>query len=292
MDEDEVKKYKRAGEIAKRAREYAEKIVKPGAKLLELAEAIEGEIRRLGGEPAFPVNIGVNHIAAHYTPTPDDRSAVPDNSVVKVDIGVHVDGYIADTAATVCLSPALEGLVEASRLALERVVEAVRPGMRAKEIGRIVEEVITKMGYKPIKNLSGHNIDRWKIHGGKSIPNHNDPFATWRLMDGAYAVEPFATNGVGLVEEHSLVTIFALKEEKRGRGAGDFYAKVYGARRTLPFTLRWYKGEADLERGMARLREMGLLIEYPVLVERSSKPVSQFEHTFIVSGKEVIITTL
>ncbi|WP_440060128.1 type II methionyl aminopeptidase [Thermogladius sp. 4427co] len=295
MDEEEVKAYIRAGEIARRVREKAERIVKPGARITDIAIELEKTILELGGRPAFPVNIGVNEIAAHYTPSDEDASTIPDGSVVKIDLGVHVDGYIADTATTVCFNTALEGLVEASRRALEEVVKIMRPGLRAREIGRTVEKIIESMGFKPIRNLSGHSIDRYLIHSGYSIPNYDDIFSTWRLGVGVYAVEPFATTGIGLVRESKDVTIYALKASRNiPEGVeGEFYNKVFDERKTLPFTTRWYPGFRDrINSILTGLRAKRLLVEYPVLIEKSGKPVSQFEHTFLILPKEVVVTTL
>ncbi len=296
MDEEEVRSYIKAGEIARRVREKAEKMVRPGIGVLELARELEREIVELGGQPAFPVNIGINEVAAHYTPTPEDTGVIPDGSVVKVDLGVHVNGYIADTATTVCFNPALEGLVEATRRALEEVVKVFKPGVRAREIGRVVERVVKSAGYKPIVNLSGHSMDLYLIHSGKTIPNYDDLTALWRIGEGAFAVEPFATDGSGLVREGSEVTIYALRPVRRVEltaPEGDFYRRVYGERRTLPFTLRWYPDYySQSQRILGSLSSKGLLVKYPVLVEKTNRPVAQFEHTFLVLGKDVIVTTM
>ncbi|ADV65529.1 type II methionyl aminopeptidase [Desulfurococcus mucosus] len=295
LSDDAVSKLKRAGWIARVVREEAAKLVKPGMSLLEVAERVEGRIRELGGEPAFPVNIGVNHVAAHYTPPPGDSSIIPDGSIVKIDLGVHVDGYIADTATTVSFNPAYEGLVEASQRALERVVEFVKPGVKASEIGRIIEETIKSRGFNPVRNLSGHSIDQYVIHSGLSIPNYNDFFAGWRLGPGVYAVEPFASTGVGLVSEGRSVTIYSLKRKKARLPPGvvEVYEKVFNERRTLPFAERWllkYTGNPQM--AVRFMAKAGVLHEYPVLVERSGGLVSQFEHTFIVTQSDVIVTTI
>ncbi|MEM4433656.1 MAG: type II methionyl aminopeptidase [Thermosphaera sp.] len=299
VSDEELRKLLKAGEIARRVREEAARVVKPGARLIDVAEHLENRIRELGGSPAFPINIGINEVAAHYTPLPGDASIIPDNSVVKIDIGVHVDGYIADTATTLCFNPVAEGLVESARRALERVVEVFKPGVRASEIGRVVEETIKGYGFKPIRNLSGHSISAYTIHAGLSIPNYHDFLARFKLERGVYAVEPFATNGAGLVRDLSLKTIYALKQGRRARLPPVFsriYDDIYGERRTLPFAERWYSRLASslegLRNALAVMERNNLLISYPVLVEREKGLVAQFEHTFIVLEKEVVVTTL
>ncbi len=297
LSEEDVRMYIRAGEIAKRVREEAVRYAKPGMKLLDLAEFIENRIRELGGEPAFPANLSINSIAAHYTPVLDDDSVILEDSVLKIDIGVHVDGYIADTAATVSFSPVYEPLIEASRNALERVIEVLRPGIKASEIGRVIEETIKSYGFKPIRNLSGHSIDRYMIHSGYSIPNYGDRWVRWSLSEGVYAIEPFATNGVGLVREDIVATIFSIKSIKqrlsiREKKVVDY---IWRSRRSLPFCERRLKnlvGSVEGIRSILRiLINKGVLHVYPVLIEKGNGIVSQFEHTIVIYGRDVIVTT-
>ncbi len=266
-------------------------------KLLELAEYVEKRIKELGGEPAFPTNIGVNEVAAHYTPIIDDDKRIPEGSVVKIDLGVHVDGYIADTAVTVSFNPVYEDLLEASRRALEEALNIIKPGIRANVIGKVIEETIKSMGFKPIKNLSGHSIDRYMIHSGKSIPNYNDLFTRWKLVDGVYAVEPFATNGVGLVYEGRTITIYALlsRHARLSSIEKKLVEKIWAERRSLPFCERWYKDLFSTVNGLRNalnmLRRKRILHGYPILIEKGGGMVSQFEHTFIIYKGEVIVTT-
>ena len=298
LDDEAIDKLVRAGRIAKIVREEAAKMAKPGMKLIDLAEHIENRIRELGGEPAFPTNLSINEIAAHYTPVVNDETIVPDNAVIKIDIGVHIDGYIADTATTVTFNPVYEPLLEATRKALEAALSILKPGIKAKEIGYIIETTIESYGYKPVRNLTGHSIDRYVIHSGKSIPNFNDIFSRWRLEDGVYAIEPFATNGVGLVKEGKTKTIYSIKK-KRGRLTmyeRKLFEKIWSERRTLPFCERWYKDMFSSINGLRNTIKMlerhGVILSYPILIERGGGIVAQFEHTIVVNGYEILVTTL
>jgi len=134
--------------------------VKPGVKLEEVAEKVESYIRELGGQPAFPLNISINEVAAHRTPMIGDDEVIPEESVVKVDIGVHFNGYIADTAVTLVFNDKYNKLAEAAADALEKALLAVGPGVRFSKVGAVIETTIKKHGYKAIKNLSGHSLDR------------------------------------------------------------------------------------------------------------------------------------
>jgi methionyl aminopeptidase len=301
MTYEELEKYLKAGRIACTTLNEAASYIRPGMKLIDVAEYIENRIESLGGKPAFPVNISINNIAAHYTPTPNDTSVIPEGSVVKIDVGVHVDGYIADTAITLTFNEEFKLLSEAAKTALERAVEAVAPGVRFSRVGRIVEDVIKSYGFKPIYNLSGHSIDRYTIHSGDVIPNYEDRLNLGSFRRGkVYAIEPFATNGRGHVKEGSTTAIYALKPNpkkiaKLDQTTREIFEHIYEDRKTLPFALRWYTRKFSLdqlESSMKILVSAGLAIAYPVLVEVSNGIVAQFEHTIVISDKgEEIITT-
>ncbi len=302
MNEDVLQKYIEAGRIAATVREEALRLIKPGARLLDICEYVERRIAELGGRPAFPCNISVNEVAAHYTPPIGDESRIPEEAVVKLDLGVHIDGYIADTAATVDTTGKWEKLLEAVREALEHALETVKPGAAFSETSRVIENTIKSHGFMPVANLGGHSLGRYIIHAGESIPNAYEPSLHGAYRVGhAYAIEPFGTNGVGYVDEGELVTIYALLPVRR-RGRLDSVArkvlKAINERfKTLPFTERWLAdvtASVDaLRAALRRLARSGYLIEYPILVERSRGVVAQFEHTVVLTDDgEAIVTTM
>jgi methionyl aminopeptidase len=298
-DEDIVKAYRRAGELAARVRREAVAVVKEGSRLIDICEWVERRIRELGGQPAFPCNISVNDVAAHYTPLPYDESRVPSGAVVKIDIGVHVDGFIADTAVTVALDERYQDLVESVEEALAKVLEKVKPGISFTELGAVIEEAIKRYGYKPIVNLSGHSLARYTIHAGEIIPNTGSRHVKGHVRPcTAYAIEPFATNGEGIVVEREPVTIYAYNGKPlRQRLPPDekkLLATIVSRYRTLPFTPRWLLDTMEwskLSTVLAKLVKRGILISYPVLVERSGGIVAQAEHTVLVLEREVLVLT-
>ncbi|MET1101211.1 MAG: type II methionyl aminopeptidase [Pyrodictiaceae archaeon] len=299
MDEEVLRKYLEAGRIAAEARDRAVRLIEAGRSLKDICEYAEETIVSLGAKPAFPCNISVNEIAAHYSPLIDDKQLVPEGAVVKLDIGAHVDGYIADTAVTVALDDKYEKLLVAVKEALEKALEAVAPGVKFSTIGRIIEETIKSYGFKPISNLSGHSLGRYTIHAGESIPNVYDPFYSGKFQPGkAYAIEPFGTMGAGKVVEADLVTIYALHRmgsaKRLSKTQRNLLRIIYERFRTLPFNERWLKDLADpveLRQALKRLSRQGYLISYPVLVESRRGIVAQFEHTIIVLEDQVLITT-
>lgn len=294
--EEAIKYYLKAGEIARRVLEETIKLVKPGVKVLELCEFSERKIREYGGRPAFPTNISINHIAAHYTSPINDETVIPEDSVVKVDVGVHVNGFIADTAKTVVLNPNYEYMTEAVELALENAITIIKPGVRISEISRIIEETIRRYGFKPIRNLSGHELKRYILHAGVSIPNVKtftlEKIKTWH----AYAIEPFATNGAGYVKDMKDTYIFSLRRVKRVQAGLEekIVTRIKDEFKNLPFSERWLIELAEpdkLKKALKSLLKKGILQGYPVLVEAMNGIVVQAEHTVLVTDKEVIVTT-
>jgi len=291
----------RAGAVAARVRDLAFDIVRPGESCRRLCEALEGETRRLGAQPAFPCNISINEVAAHYTPGLGDDCSVPEEGLVKVDVGATVDGYIADTAVTVVLGDRWRGLAEAAREALEEAARVLRPGVRVYDVGRAIESVVKRWGFRPVRNLSGHSIDRYRIHAGLIVPNYADR-AYWvrRLTPGmTVAIEPFVTDGRGFVRETSTVNIYAFTGRRPRTPLNSDEEKLLNAVaerfKTLPFTLRWLTDLMPPERLEAAAKGLtvkGLLHGYPVLVEAGRGMVAQYEHTFYIAKDKVYIVTL
>ncbi len=300
VDSLDVDKLVKAGEIAIEAREHGASLVKPGASAREVCEEVEDLIRRRGGLPAFPCNFSVDEVAAHYTPGVKDDIRLKGTEVVKVDVGVHVDGWIADTAVTVDLSGRHESLLDAVRKALNQVVNIMKPNISVYMIGRTIETTLKKAGFKPVRNLTGHTIGRYLIHAGETIPNYADrAYFVKKLRPGTIvAVEPFGTPGRGLVREGPILNIYSYLGRRPRRPLSDEEYKVLEYivenYRTLPFTPRWLAKEfgEKVEETVRSLMGKGVLIGYPILVEASKAVVAQFEHTFVILRDKVIVTTL
>jgi methionyl aminopeptidase len=290
MEPEILEKYRKAGAILKEVRENAVIRVKKDAKLLDVANAIEAEILEKGGRPAFPVNISINDEAAHDSPGIGDERVFGDD-MVKVDIGVHVDGYIADTAVTVDLSGNPD-LVKASRKALEEAIKLVRPGVNTSAIGAVIEDTIEGFGFKPVYNLTGHGLERFVQHSEPSIPNKRIGQGAILEAGQAIAIEPFATNGIGIVVEGSFIEIFSLLKMKPVRMPHEREAlKAIQAFNGLPFARRWLGDIKHIDRSLASFMRQGIVHGYPVLVEHQHGLVSQAEHTMIVTEDGCELTT-
>ncbi len=289
MEPEILEKYRKAGVILREVRKNAELRVKKGAKLLDVANAIEAEIVEKGGKPAFPVNISINQEAAHDTPGLEDVREFGDD-MVKVDIGVHVDGYIADTAVTVDLSGNPD-LVKASRTALEQAIKVVKPGVNTGEIGAVIEETIEGFGFKPVYNLTGHGLERFVQHSEPAIPNKRIGQGVTLEAGQVIAIEPFATNGIGIVVEGPFIEIFSLLKVKPVRMPHEReLLKQIQEYNGLPFARRWLTGKF-VDRSLTSLMRQGIVHGYPVLVEHQHGLVSQAEHTMIVTEDGCELTT-
>ncbi|WP_049947835.1 type II methionyl aminopeptidase [Candidatus Halobonum tyrrellensis] len=289
LDEDTLGKYREAGEILTTVVEEGREMVEPGATHLEVAEHIEARIREEGGGIAFPVNISVDEEASHATAGRDDDTEFGDD-LVCLDVGVHVDGYIADAAVTVDLAGEAE-LVEAAEEALDAAVAAAGPGVPVGEIGAEIESVIEAYDYTPIYNLSGHGVERYDAHTGPNIPNRGVDRSVELQPGQVVAIEPFATDGRGKVGEGSHEQIYERTGDRsvRNRTARQVLEEIEEFD-GLPFAARWLSS-SRAEMALRRLKTNGVIKGYPVLKEEDGRLVSQAEHTMVVTDDGVELTT-
>lgn len=293
-----VQDYAQAGRIASEIREEARSTDWVGKTVYEICEGIEGKIRDRGALPAFPVNASINEVAAHYTAEPGDELAIGETDLVKIDLGAQVNGYIADTAVTVNYDPQYDHLVRAAEDALSGAMSAVRSGVKASDIGRSIERVIKQAGCKPIANLSGHSLDQYTIHAGKSIPNIWSIGSFSLSGSSAYACEPFVTtsDGMGFVREGRTRNIYSLVSRKRTKDADAdrMLDHIWETFNMLPFALRWLTAhweEAEARRLLEILVGKKTVRAYPVLIEAGGQRVAQAEHTFIPTETGATVTT-
>lgn len=292
---EELGKVKEAGRITAEVREAAKDFVKPGAKLLDIAEKIESMIREKGAEPAFPANLSLNNVAAHYTPPKGDATEIKEGDVLKVDIGAHVDGYAGDSAMTVSFSRNYDRMAEAAQRALEEAIKECRPEARLGDLADAIENTITGFGYKPISNLTGHGVERWHLHAEPHVPNVKTN-TNYRLRENqVIAIEPFATDGAGRIREAGQVFIYMMLRPAAARNPDarkimDFAQRFNG----LPFAERWIPVDSQLKLriAMKELRERNAIHDYAVLKEIADGCVAQFEHTVIIQDPPIVTTRL
>jgi methionyl aminopeptidase len=289
MDKLILAKYAQAGRVAAQALSYGESLIKEGAVIRDVLDNVEEFIRAHGADPAFPAQISLNSVAAHWCPTQDDDAVFKASDIVKLDVGAHVNGYVGDTALTVNLdvnNKEKELLVEASRAARDAAIWLVKAGVTPHELGAAIEREITSRGFQPIRNLSGHGLGQYQIHTSPTIPNYPNNDKRPLVAGQVVAIEPFATTGKGLIYSGSNPTVFALGADRPVRSQEARAALAIIKRSNgLPFTTRWLSQELGIAKAKLALLELkraGVLQEYPPLPEEAGGLVSQSEHTVLI----------
>jgi methionyl aminopeptidase len=285
-----------AGRIAAEARREGEALVVAGAAVRDVCEAVEHAILRRGGGLAFPAQSSRNAIAAHYCPSPDDETRYADGDLAKLDLGVHVDGWVVDTAVTVNVGdrPENRGLVDAARSALEAAIALAAAGRAVRDLSEVIDSTIRARGFRSVRNLCGHGVGRWMVHGPPAIPNVPDAAGDVLAEGMVIAIEPFATDGVGRVVERGEPEVFRY-DGGEGHPADADRAVVEAIRgfRGLPFARRQLAGH-DRGRIEATLRALAAarrLMAYPPLVDAAGRRIAQAEHTLFVARDGVEVLT-
>ncbi len=295
MNEEDIEKLKKAGRIAAQALEYGKGLIKKDNSLLEVCDKIEEKVIELNGKLAFPVQISCNHIAAHYCPDEEDKIIFSDQ-VACLDVGVHIDGFIGDNAATVDLSGKNENLVKASREALDNAIKTVKVGVSLGEIGKVIQDTIQKYGFAPVRNLCGHGLGIYKQHDKPSIPNFANGDNTKIEKGMVFAIEPFASTGAGVVQDAGIATVFSLDNKKPVRNMITRQVlKEIENYDNLPFTTRWLtkKFGVKAKYALREMEQLSMLHSYAPLADKDKGLISQAEHSVLVddNGNVVILTS-
>ncbi len=296
-DEEVMAKFRMSGKILRETREQMRSYVRENMPVIEVCEKAEGLIREKGGQPAFPCNVSINEVTAHYTSPPGDQTTIPPHSLAKVDIGVHVDGYVTDTAFTACFNSEYRTMVDTAETALKTALENIAAEVNVGTIGGVIENAIRNRGFRPIQNLCGHSVGRYLIHAGTSVPNvHQVSFTKFKEGD-IFAIEPFVTlpEAGGAIEDYPQKTIFRLQKPKSAKSpnAKKLLKHIESNFHTLPFAERWLQGVLPKEQHVEAFKELfaaKAIMGYPVFVEVTRKTVAQAEHTVYVKedGCEVL----
>lgn len=291
---DDLEKLKKAGTIAAQALRIGMDMVSENVKLFDVAEEVESYIRKNGAKPAFPCNLSLNEVAAHYTPSKNDRMRFDVGDVVKVDVGAHIDGFVGDTAGTVEVGTrSFKTLIESAVKARDTVMEFICEGVPVNEIGKMVDASIRRDGFRPIANLTGHEIKQYNLHSGLAIPNVNDNNTVHIRSGMIIAVEPFATNGKGMIRSAKIGNIYKMGKERpiADPELKEFYDMISSEFTSFPFCERWCD-HPKAGQMLNKLIRHGLITAYPQLVEEKRGCVTQSEHTVYIDGKNAVITTL
>ena len=303
MNDFSVESYIKAGKAVIAAKKLARQLVKPGVSFLEIAERCEDEILKQNCELSFPINMSLNEVAAHYSPPLNDSTIVPEKGLLKIDVGSHYKGFIADSAFTINLDQDLDlqKIIDAAEEGLKAAIELFTPGTKLYELGDVIHNKISSFGLNPVKNLGGHELKRFNLHAGPFIPNTKDVQHDQVLEPGvAYACEPFATPGDGWVKNGSSSYIFRMiKKLKKNVPYQElnYMNKIEQITHKLPFSPRFLQKNKiipsdQIDRYIQTFLRKNVIMEYPILVEQSRQYVSQQEHTIIIDmdGNPIVTT--
>ena len=290
---EDLEKWRKASNISGKALNYGLGLIKKGVPVINVCGAVDRKIIELGAKPSFPAQISLDHVAAHYCCSHEDKTML-DSQVAKLDCGAHIDGIPGDTAATVDLSGKNAELVKASRNALNAAIKIVKPGLKLSEIGQVIQSEISALGFSPIRNLSGHGIAQFELHTKPTVPNFNNNDPTELTSGQIIAIEPFATTGEGVIVEGTNAEVFMQTAHKQVRDMTS--RKILAEIETyenLPFAKRWLMNKFPPIKVELALRQFQLddsVQGFPPLVEKAHGLVSQAEHTILVtdSGCDVL----
>ncbi|KAG6031575.1 hypothetical protein E4U41_007527 [Claviceps citrina] len=318
MQSDFLSDYREAAEIHRQVRGYAKKTIRPGQTLTEIAESIEDGVRALTGHAGlaegdalaagmgFPCGLSLNHCAAHYTPNAGNKMVLQQDDVMKVDFGVHVNGRIVDSAFTVAFEPKYDSLLQAVREATNAGIREAGIDARVGEIGAVIQETMesfevdidgTTYPVKSIRNLTGHNILPYSIHGTKAVPIVKSNDQTKMEEGDVFAIETFGSTGNGYVRDDMEVSHYAKNAEVQhvdlrlssAKALLNVINKNFG---TLPFCRRYLDrlGQDKYLLGLNSLVNSGVVEAYPPLCDKKGSYTAQFEHTILIrpTVKEVI----
>lgn len=303
---DRLNDLRKAAEVHRQVRQYAQKFIKPGLTLTEIVNGIEDSVRALTGHDGltegdsliagmgFPTGVSLNHCAAHYTPNAGNKIVLQQEDVMKVDIGVHVNGNICDSAFTVTFDPVYDNLLAAVKDATNTGVKAAGIDVRMSDIGELVQEAMESYEVeikgktypvKAIRNLNGHDIIPYTIHGGKSVPIVKSSDHTKMEEGEVFAIETFGSTGKGYVRDDMEISHYAKKADVspaslRVSSAKKIYSAITKNFGTLPFCRRYLDrlGHEKYLLGLNSLVAAGVVEAYPPLCDIKGSYTAQYEH--------------
>ncbi|RDL31020.1 Methionine aminopeptidase 2-3 [Venustampulla echinocandica] len=318
LNSDFLSDYRQAAEAHRQVRQWAQKSIKPGQTLLEIANGIEDSARRLVGHDGltegdsliagmgFPTGLNIDNIVAHYSPNAGCKTILRQDNVLKVDIGIHVGGRIVDSAFTMAFNPMYNNLLAAVKDATNTGVREAGIDVRVGELGGYIQEAMesyeceingTTYPIKAIRNLCGHTILPYSIHGTKSVPFIKTNDMTKMEEGDVFAIETFGSTGSGRYIEGGEVSHYALRRDVAKTDLTLSSARsVLGAVKknfsTIPFCRRYLDriGQEKYLLGLNHLVKAGIIEDYPPLNEKQGTYTAQFEHTILLrpNVKEVI----
>ncbi|KAK7414436.1 hypothetical protein QQX98_006715 [Neonectria punicea] len=315
-----LKNYRKAAEVHRQVRHWVQETVKPGQTLAEIALGIDDGVRALLGNPGlepgqslqaglgFPTGLSLNHCVAHYTPNPGQKDVVLQHQdVMKVDFGVQINGWIVDSAFTMSFDPTYDNLLAAVKDATNTGIRNAGIDVRISDVSAAIQEAMESYEVeihgkvypvKPVRDLCGHDIKHYHIHGEKTIPFIKNSIQTKMEEGEIFAIETFGSTGRGSIRDGQGVYGYGLSDNAPERvnlplsSANRLYKTIKENFGTLVFCRR-YLDHLGCDRYLAGLNCLvsnGILQSYEPLMDIPGSYSAQFEHTILLreSYKEVV----
>lgn len=321
-----VSNFQKASVIHKKVRIEIEKMFESeqfkGMKYFDVANKIEDFIHIHSNfnnkEPfksgiGFPIGLSINECAAHWTPNSGENRTWEQNDLVKIDYGVHIDGCIIDSAFTKSYSRDYDELIDISKQGTDLAIKNSGVDAVLGDIGKLVQEFIESKEVeirgkiyplKSVRDLTGHLIFPYMIHGPKSIPNFAINYPVRMEENEFYAVETFPTTGSGRTNFDLECSHYCINTERIVKNLETdgglprlpnrenyLFKRIRKTRQTLPFCKKWLKNEniKGYQIPLKNLVDKGLVNSYPPIMSEKNTYVAQHEHTIFVGSDKVHI---
>jgi len=241
---------------------------------------------------AFPVGININNVAAHWTPLENDMTRIMHDDVVKLDYGIHFDGYILDSAFTFAYNKKYINLIECNINACQKAAIMAKYNVPIFDISTCISDEIQKYGFNTIKDICGHQIKPYKIHAGFPIPNFKLDLKIKFNKGDIFAIEPFVTNGNGItfknMNDVSHYMFNYLKYDFNKISKKKILTETIKKYKTLAFNYRHIVDTESINL-LKILTSKNIYEKYPPITENMQSQISQFETTvYIKSETETI----
>ena len=313
--EADISNLRRAAEVHRQVRRVAQQTIKPGMLMTDIVELIETGTRTLNEANgllagiAFPTGCSLNHCAAHWTPNTGDKTVLKYDDICKIDFGTQVNGNIIDCAFTLTFDPKYDGLKAAVKAATNEGLKQAGIDVRLGDIGGAIQEVMESheveidgklLPVKCIRNLNGHSIGKYRIHGGKTVPIVNNHDQTKMEEGDLFAIETFGSTGKGYVHHDMETSHYMVNWDApasatshiRSAQSRDLYRTIRENFGTLAFCKRYLDrlGESKYALALRTLCDAGLVNPHPPLCDIKGSYTAQYEHTFLLrpTRKEIL----
>ena len=315
-----INNLKKAADIHYKVRNECRTYIKSNTKYYDIVKLYENCIKKYSDENsgiAFPIGFSINNICAHDSSYYGDNRILNKNDILKIDIGIHYNGYIIDSAQTIIvdnddnIDDKTTNLINSTIDATHIAIKNSGTDVRLYELSELIYETINSYDdINPIGILGGHNINKYIIHGGKLIlckPNEiqNNIQNNMKMEENEiYAIETFASTGSGNLI--NLNNISHYKQKKNDKQT-DKFMKLYDCkdyiknRKGLPFNYDWIlsnkyeknkidKNKIDkIKKELNNLVKFDIIEHYPPLSDTDPKSLtSQLEHTIFVRESGII----